>query len=67
MKHDKIAVMDDTHKLEVNLVDQTGQLRAIGPDGFEKEENLIGRVERPALAESMNSYLERNRVVNVSD
>lgn len=67
VQHDEIAVMDDAHKLEVNLVDQTAQLRAIGPDGFEKEENLIGRVERPALAESMNSYLERNRVVNVSE
>jgi len=67
VQHDRIAAVDDEHKLEVDLVDLSAQLRSIAPSGFEQSENLIEQVERPALAETIQSYLEQNRRVNASD
>lgn len=67
IRHDQVAVTDREHKLDMNLVDQSAQLRAIGPDSFEIDENLIERVERPDLFEAVSSYLDQNRRVDVSE
>ncbi len=67
IRHDQVAATDRTHKLDKHLTDQSAQLRATGPDGLEINENLIDRVNRPDLFEAIDSYLDQNRRVNVSE
>lgn len=63
---DRVGSIGTDYKLEWILSDQSPQLRRVGRDGFEVDENVIDTVEVPQLSRAVTEYLEHNRRVDVS-